>query len=190
MKISAIDIKVGNILFHKNAMYRVSDIEHVKPGKGGAFMQVEMKGIQNGTKLNERFRSSEEVEKVNFESKKMQYMYTDGDNLEIMDPQTYEQISARKTLLTGPEEFLSDGLTLTVDFADENAIAINLPESVVATVLETQPYIKGQTAKSSFKPAVLDNGVTVQVPDYLGIGEKIVVSTAKLEYLEKYKGDK
>ncbi len=185
--VSAIEIKVGNLIRYKNSIFRVVKTEHVKPGKGGAFIQAELKDIKVGTKLNERFRSDQTLDKVLAESKVAQYLYMSGDALECMDMETYEQFSASSSLLSAPAGFLTDNMELTIDYADGEIVSVNLPEKVVCHIEETQPYIKGQTATSSFKPAKLDNGIIVKVPEFIASGEDIVVNTNTLEYVERAK---
>lgn len=185
--ISAIEMKVGNLIRYKNSMYRVVSTEHVKPGKGGAFIQAELKDIKTGTKLNDRFRSDQIVDKVLFESKKAQFLYKNGTDLEFMDLDSYEQFTISANMLSGPAEFLVDGMELNIDYADNEIVSATLPQNVVCKIKETQPYIKGQTIKSTFKPALLENGLTVQVPDFIESGETIIVSTVSLEYMERAK---
>jgi elongation factor P len=185
--VSAIELKVGNLIRYKNSMYRVVSTEHVKPGKGGAFIQAELKDIKSGTKLNDRFRSDQVVEKIMFESKKSQYLYKNGDDLEFMDLESYEQFTLPASMLSGPVEFLVENMELMVDYADGEIVSATLPQNVVCKIKETQPYIKGQTVKASFKPALLENGLTVQVPDFIESGEEIVVSTVSMEYMERAK---
>ena len=185
--IGANEIKVGNLIRYKNSMYRVVSTEHVKPGKGGAFIQAELKDIKTGTKLNERFRSDQTLDKVLFESKPAQFLYKTGKDLEIMDLESYEQYTLPVSMLSGAEEFLTDNMELSVDYADGEVVSISLPQNVVCKIKETQPFIKGQTVKSSFKPALLENGLTIQVPEFIESGEEIVVSTERMEYLERAK---
>jgi elongation factor P len=184
---SAIEIKVGNLIKYKNSLYRVVATEHVKPGKGGAFIQAELKDIKNGTKLNERFRSDQILEKVLFESKQAQFLYRSGSDLEFMDLESYEQFTLSENLLSGHVEFLEENMILDIDYADGEIVSAELPQKVKVKIKETQQYIKGQTAKSSFKPAELENGLTVQVPEFIESGEEIIVSTDTLEYVEKAK---
>ena len=184
---NAIDLKVGNIIMYNKDMYRVVSTEHVKPGKGGAFIQVELKNLKNNTKLNERLRSDQSVEKINFDSRKCQFLYKNGNVLELMDIQSYEQFTMDSSVLGEDMCFLQDNMDVTVEYADNQPLFINLPENVVLEVTETQPFIRGQTAKSSFKPAILSNGITIQVPEFVTPGEKIIVSTKTKLYLERYK---
>ena len=185
--VSAIEIKVGNLIKYKNSLYRVVSTEHVKPGKGGAFVQAELKDIKSGTKLNERFRSDQTLEKAIFESKPAQFLYVNSDDdIEVMDDD-YEQITLSKNLLSGPAEFLEENMTLMLDYADGEIVSATLPQKVKVKIKETQQYIKGQTVKSSFKPAILTNGLEVKVPEFIESGEEIIVSTETLTYVEKAK---
>ena len=183
--VSAIEIKVGNLLRYKNSLFRVVSTEHVKPGKGGAFIQAELKDIKNGTKLNERFRSDQTLEKVVFESKPAQFLYGSGDALEFMDLESYEQFTLSENLLSAPAGFLTENMEVMLDYADGEVVSVTLPQKVKVTVAETSQYIKGQTVKSSYKPATLTNGIQVKVPEFIESGEEIIVSTETLEYVER-----
>ena len=185
--ITANELSVGNLIRYKNSMYRVVSTEHVKPGKGGAFIQAELKDIKTGTKLNDRFRSDQVVDKVMFESKNAQYLYKNGNDLEFMDLESYEQFTLSENLLSGPAEFLEENMELMLDYADGQVVSATLPQKVKVKIQETQQYIKGQTVKSSFKPALLTNGLTVSVPEFIESGEEIVVSTETMEYVERAK---
>lgn len=185
--ISAIEVKVGNVIRYENEMYKVVSTEHVKPGKGGAFIQAEIKNIKTGTKKNPRFRSDETIEQIMAESKPAQFLYKDGNDLTFMDMETYDQFSVSPNLLSGPVEFLTENMELMIDYADGEIISANLPQKVQVKIAETQAYVKGQTVKASFKPALLTNGLTVQVPDFIPSGEEIIVSTDTLEYVERAK---
>ena len=185
--VSANEIKVGNLIRYKNSMYRVVSTEHVKPGKGGAFIQAELKDIKSGTKLNERFRSDQTLDKVLFESKNSQFLYKNGDDLEFMDLENYEQFTLSANLLSGPVEFLEENMELMLDYADGEIVSATLPSKVKVKIKETQPFIKNATKTSSFKPALLENGLTVQVPEFIESGEEIIVSTETLEYVERAK---
>ena len=185
--ITANELNVGNLIRYKNSMYRVVSTEHVKPGKGGAFIQAELKDIKTGTKLNDRFRSDQVVDKVMFESKNAQYLYKNGNDLEFMDLESYEQFQLPASMLSGPVEFLVENMEIMIDYADGEIVSATLPQKVQCKIKETQPFIKGQTVKASFKPALLENGLTVQVPDFIESGEEIIVSTTDLEYVERAK---
>lgn len=188
MKITANSIRQGNILVHNGDLYYVTkQPDHTKPGKGGAYVQVEMKNLKHGTKLNERFSSSDTVEKAFLEKKDFEYLYEDNGNLVLMDPTNYEQILLSKDLAGDMAAFLQDGMTLAVEFYGEEPLNISLPSTVILEVVETDPVIKGATATSSFKPAILSNGVRVMVPPYLVTGEKIVVKTEDATYVERAK---
>ena len=185
MKISAFDIRPGNLLEHNGKLWRVAKIQHVKPGKGGAFMQVEMKDISGGSKLNERFRSEDKVEKAHVESRDMQYLYLDGDNLVFMDNESYEQISIAVEDLEAQMGYLLPNTVAVVTFHGEAPIGLDLPASVVLEVTETEAAIKGQTASGSGKPATLETGITVTVPAFVNAGDKIKVNTDTGEYMER-----
>ncbi len=185
MKISAFEIRPGNLLEYNGKLWRVAKIQHVKPGKGGAFMQVEMKDISSGTKLNERFRSEDKVEKAHVEARPMNYLYQDGDQLVFMDNQTYEQTSIPVEDLEDQMGYLLPNTEVTVTFHNEQPIGLDLPPTVVLEVVETEAAIKGQTASGSGKPARLETGLTVTVPTFVGVGDKIKVNTDTGEYIER-----
>ena len=189
MKINGNAIRPGNIIEHKNRLWRAVKIQHVKPGKGGAFMQVELKDIRDGTKLNERFRASEEVERVRLDQREFQFLYAEGGGmLAFMDTETYEQLSLSEDLVGDPVAFLQDGMTVTIESYEGEPIGVELPESVVMEVVEADAVVKGQTASSSYKPAKLENGVKVMVPPHIEAGTRIVVATADASYVERAKG--
>lgn len=188
MKINVNEIRVGNLLNFNNRLWVVCKTMHTQPGKGGAYMQVEMKDIQSGTKANNRFRTAETVEKVQLEQKEFQYLYDSGDTIELMDKTSYEQISLNKSFV--PEDlqpFLQDGINVFVEYHGENPIMIKLPELMTLQITECEPVVKGQTAASSYKPAILENGVRVMVPPFIGAGEKIIVRVETQEYMERAK---
>jgi elongation factor P len=185
MKINGNEIKPGNVLLHNGDLYVAVKVSHVKPGKGGAFAQVEMKGIVNGTKLNERFRSSETVERVRLEQKDYQYLYEQGDMLVFMDNETYEQIELPKDFVGERAAFLQDGMVVTVESYEEKPLGISLPDTVVLEVTEADAVVKGQTASSSYKPAVMENGLKVMVPPFIAAGEKIIVDTSEVTYVRR-----
>lgn len=185
--VGANEIKAGNLIRYNGKIYRVSKVEFVKPGKGGAFAQIEMKDIVGGTKLNERFRTEEMLEKVVFESKPAQFLYKNGDELEFMDMESYEQMTLSANLLSGPAEFLIENMELMIDYADGEIVSVSLPQKVKVKIKETQPFLKGATKTSTFKPALLTNGLTVQIPDFIESDEEIIVSTDTLEYVERAK---
>ncbi len=188
MKIDGNEIRPGNVIEHQGRLWRAVKIQHVKPGKGGAYLQVELKDIRDGTKLNERFRSSESVERVRLEQKSYQFLYADGDEYTFMDTETYEQITVDKDLIGDDAvQFLQDGMTVTIEFYEESPIGITLPEKVTLRVAEADPVVKGQTAASSYKPAILENGVKILVPPHVEAGMRVVVSTADGSYVERAK---
>ena len=185
MKISANEIRVGMLLEYKNDLWEVLKTQHVKPGKGGAFAQVEMKSFNKNTKLNERFRSADKVERVRLEQKDQQFLYEADGMLVFMDVETFEQLELPADLLGSRRPFLQDGMTIAVEFYDDEAINATLPQKVTCVVIETEPVVKGQTAANSFKPAILDNGLKVMVPPFIDQGEKINVNTETIEYSER-----
>jgi elongation factor P len=183
MSVSAIDLRVGNIIAFEGGRYRVLKTMHVKPGKGGAFMQVELKEINHETKKNHRFRSDESVDRLYVEIKKMQFMYQDGEQMEFMEISTSEQFSVPISLFDEDrEKFLADGMEVNVEFIGEDPVNVVLPSKLRAVVQSTEPYMKGQTVTMAFKPAILENGVKVQVPPFIKEGEEILVSSETMEY--------
>jgi elongation factor P len=185
MKILANEIKPGMIIEHKNDYWNVLKTQHVKPGKGGAFNQVELKSITKGTKLNERFRSNENVDKAEIDEKKFNFLYLDENNCHFMDNKTFEQISLQKSLVGEKYKLLSENLEVTISFMEEKPISIDLPNNIECTVKSTDAVVKGQTAASSYKPASLDNGIDTAVPPFIESGEKIILDTRTLEYVKK-----
>jgi len=184
-KINGNEIRPGNILEHNDGLWIAVKVDHVKPGKGGAFAQVEMKNLRNGSKLNERFRSADKVERVRLEQKDQQFLFEADDMLTFMDLETYEQIALPSDLLGERRAFLQDGMTVVIEYYDEEALSAKVPQKVTCVVEETEPVVKGQTAANSFKPAILDNGVKVMVPPFVGQGESIVVDTETMSYSER-----
>jgi elongation factor P len=185
MKINGNEIRPGNILEHKGTLWVAVKTQAVKPGKGPAYAQVELKNAIDGTKLNERFRSSETVERVRLEQKDYQYLFADGDMLTFMDMDTYDQIQIRTDFLEERAAFLQDGMKVTVESHEGRPIGITLPDQVTLAVVEAEPVMKGQTAASSYKPALLENGVRVMVPPFVGVGERVVVDTNELTYVRR-----
>ena len=185
MKINAGEIRVGMLLEHKNDLWQVLKTQHVKPGKGGAFAQVEMKSINKNTKLNERFRSSETVEKASLEETTFNYLYSDEVNYFFMDPKTFEQIEIKKETVGDKGKLLTENLQVSVSFYNENPISIELPNQVQCKIETTDAALKGQTVSSSYKPATLDNGLNIQVPPFIEAGDEVVVDTRNLEYVKK-----
>jgi len=184
-KINGNEIKPGNVLEHDKGLWAVVKVEHVKPGKGGAFAQVELKNLRTGSKLNERFRSADKVERVRLEQKDQQFLYESDGMLVFMDVQTFEQVELPSDLLGSRRPFLQDGMTIAIEFYNDEAINAKLPQKVTCVVAETEPVVKGQTAANSFKPAILDNGMKVMVPPFIEQEEKINVNTETLEYSER-----
>ena len=185
MKINAGEIRVGMLLEYKNDLWQVLKTQHVKPGKGGAFAQVEMKSVNKNTKLNERFRSSETVEKASLEEISYNFLYEDENKYFFMEPKSFEQIEIKKDLVGEKGRLLTENLKVTVSFYNELPISVDLPNQVNCKVETTDAALKGQTVSSSYKPAILDNGLSVQVPPFIEAGDTIVVDTRNLEYLKK-----
>jgi len=187
MKINGNDIRPGNVIEHKKRLWVAAKIQHTQPGKGGAYMQVELKDIRDGTKLNERFRSSETVEKVRMDEKTYQFLYAEDDLLHVMDNDSYEQIALNKSLLGDQADYLQDGMEINVSSYEGEPILASVPDKVVLEVTDTEPVVKGQTAASSDKPAILENGVRVMVPPFINTGDRIVVDTNDHAYVEREK---
>lgn len=186
--IGANSIRAGNILNYNGKLWIVSKTpEHTMPGKGGAFVQVEMKDIKTGTKLNERFRSAESVDRVTLEQKDYQYLYAEGDMLTLMDLESYEQINVSKELAGDAGAFLQDNMTVVVESYEGTALSISLPDTVILEITEADPVVKGQTATSSYKPAILENGVRIMVPPFIESGTRVVVKTEDGSYVERAK---
>jgi elongation factor P len=185
MKISGVDIRPGNILEYEGGIWKVAKIQHTQPGKGGAYMQVEMKNLQDGRKTNVRFRSADTVERVRLDTRDFQFLYEDGDQLVFMDQDNYEQIMLDADLLGDARPFLEDGMMISLELWEEKPISVQLPEQVEATIVEADAVVKGQTASSSYKPAVLENGVRVMVPPHIESGTRIVVDVYEREYVRK-----
>ncbi len=185
MKINASEIRVGMLLEYKNDLWQVLKTQHVKPGKGGAFAQVEMKSVGKNTKLNERFRSSETVEKASLEENKFNYLYEDESNYFFMEPKTFEQIEIKKEIIGEKGKLLIENLEVTVSFYNENPIEVELPNQVQCKIDTTDAALKGQTISSSYKPAVLENGLNIQVPPFIEAGDDIILDTRNLEYVKK-----
>jgi elongation factor P len=184
-RINGNEIRPGNVLEHNGGLWVAVKVEHVKPGKGGAFAQVEMRNLRNGSKLNERFRSADKVERVRLEQRDQQFLYETDGMLVFMDTDTFEQIELPAEILGERRPFLQDGMTIQIEYYENEALNATLPQKVTCTVAETEPVVKGQTAANSFKPAVLDNGVRITVPPFVGQGEEIVVNTETMEYAER-----
>ena len=185
MKISGNEIKPGMLLEHKDDLWEVLKTQHVKPGKGGAFNQVEMKNVNKGTKLNERFRSSDTVEKASLNEINFNYLYEDEINYYFIDQKTFEQINIKKQMVGEKGKFLKEELEVKISFYEENPINIELPNQVQCKIESTDVALKGQTVSSSYKPATLDNGVKIQVPPFIESGDEIIVDTRSIEYVKK-----
>ena len=185
MKISGNEIKTGMIIEHNNDLWEVLKTQHVKPGKGGAFAQVEMKSLNKNTKLNERFRSSETVEKASLEETNFNYLYSDETNYFFMDPKTFEQIEIKKEIVGEKGKLLTENLQISVSFYNQQPISIELPNQVKCKIELTDVALKGQTVSSSYKPATLDNGLNIQVPPFIETGDEIIIDSRNLEYVKK-----
>ena len=185
MKINGNAIKIGNVIEHKGGLWRAVKTEHTQPGKGGAYLQVELKNLKDGSKLNERFRASENVEKVRLEQRPYQYLYGDENLLTFMNMEDYEQIEINTDLVGDTKVYLQDGMEVEIEFHEADPLGVQVPQKVTLEVAETEPIVKGQTAANSYKPAVLENGVRITVPPFIGIGDKIIVNTELGEYVER-----
>ena len=185
MKINAGEIRVGMLLEYKNDLWQVLKTQHVKPGKGGAFAQVEMKSVGKNTKLNERFRSSETVEKASLEETDFNFLYDDENNYIFMDPKTFEQIEIKKNLIGEKGKLMTENLKVSVSFHNETPISVELPNQVTCKIETTDVALKGQTVSSSYKPATLNNGLNIQVPPFIDSGDEVIVDTRTLEYIKK-----
>ena len=185
MKITAIEIKPGMIIEHKNDYWNVLKTQHVKPGKGGAFNQVELKSVKKGTKLNERFRSSETVEKASLEEINYNYLYEDENNYFFIEPKSFEQIEIKKSLIGEKGKLLTENLKVSVSFYNELPISVDLPKQIICKIENTDAALKGQTVSSSYKPAKLNNGLNIQVPPFIEAGDEVVIDTRNLEYIKK-----
>jgi len=185
MKLYASEIRVGMLIEYKNDLWQVLKTQHVKPGKGGAFAQVEMKSVNKNTKLNERFRSSESVEKASLDETKFNYLYDDEKNYYFMNPKSFEQIDIKKETVGEKGKLLTENLEVSVSFYNDNPISVELPNQVKCKIETTDATLKGQTVSSSYKPATLDNGLNIQVPPFIEIDDEIIVDTRNLEYIKK-----
>ena len=185
MKLYASEIRVGMLIEYKDDLWQVLKTQHVKPGKGGAFAQVEMKSVNKNTKLNERFRSSESVEKASLDETKFNYLYGDETDYYFMDPKSYEQINIKKETIGEKGKMLTENLEVSISFYNEKPLTVELPNQVTCTIDTTDVALKGQTVSSSYKPATLDNGINIQVPPFIESGDKIIVDTRTIEYIKK-----
>ncbi|WNO55005.1 elongation factor P [Stakelama saccharophila] len=185
MKISGVDIRPGNIIEYENGLWRAAKIQHTQPGKGGAYMQVEMKNLMDGRKTNVRFRSAETVEKVRLDTKDFQFLFQDGEMLTFMDKDTFEQITLPTDMLGDAAAFLQDGMDVTLELYEDKPISVQLPDQIEAEIVEADAVVKGQTASSSYKPAVLDNGVRIMVPPHISSGTRVVVDVYEQAYVKR-----
>ena len=185
MKIYASEIRVGMLVEYKGDLWQVLKTQHVKPGKGGAFAQVEMKSVNKNTKLNERFRSSESIEKASLDESKFNYLYEDEIDYYFINPKSYEQINIKKDIVGEKGKFLTENLEVNISFYNEKPLTVELPNQVTSTIETTDVALKGQTVSSSYKPAVLDSGINIQVPPFIESGDKIIVDTRTMEYIKK-----
>ena len=185
MKISGVEIRPGNIIEYEGGIWRAVKTQHTQPGKGGAYMQVEMKNLIDGRKNNVRFRSAETVERVRLDTKEFQFLFAEGDALTFMDKETYDQVQLPRDLLGEAAAFLQDGMDVSMELYEERPISVQLPDQIEATVVDADAVVKGQTASSSYKPAMLDNGVRVMVPPFIGSGTRILVDVYAQEYVRR-----
>ena len=185
MKINAGEIKVGMLLEYKNDLWQVLKTQHVKPGKGGAFAQVEMKSLNKSTKLNERFRSNESVEKASLEDVTYNYLYSDEEKLFFIEPKSFEQIELAKNLVGEKSKLLVENLEVTISFYNDKPVSLELPKNITCIIETTDAALKGQTISSSYKPAKLNNGLNIQVPPFIESGDEIIIDTRNLEYVKK-----
>ena len=185
MKINAGEIRVGMLLEYKNDLWQVLKTQHVKPGKGGAFAQVEMKSVNKNTKLNERFRSSETVEKAILDEIKFNYLYNDDENYYFMNPKSFDQINIKKNIIGEKGKMLTENLEVSIHFHDNVALSVDLPNQITCKIETTDAALKGQTISSSYKPATLENGINIQVPPFIESGDTIIVDTRTIEYIRK-----
>ena len=185
MKINATEIRVGMILEYKNDLWEVLKTNHVKPGKGGAFAQVEMKSLIKNTKLNERFRSGETIEKASLDEIKYNFLYSDENDFYFMNPHSFEQININKNIMGEKGKMLVENLEVAINFYNDKPLNINLPNQITCKIVSTDVALKGQTVSSSYKPAKLDNGINIQVPPFIESGDTIIFDTRTMEYIKK-----
>ncbi len=185
MRINGNAIRPGNVIEHNGELWRAMKIQHTQPGKGGAYMQVELRNLRNGSKLNERFRASESVERVRLDQKEHQFLFGDGDSFTFMDSETYEQVELNKDLLGDQAAYLQDGMTVIIESHEGSPLGLSLPEHATFAVTETEPAVKGQTAAASYKPAMLENGLRTTVPPFVNIGDRVVISTEDGSYVKR-----
>lgn len=187
MKVQANTVRAGHVLEHNGRQYTVLGIEILQPGKGGAFIQVEMRDLKSGNKTNVRWRTQETVERLHVDEKEATYLFADDDNVTLMEKDTFEQFTVARELLGNAGRFLQDGMEVTVDMVEGAPVAVHLPQSVTMKIAQADPVVRGQTASSSYKPAILENGVRVMVPPHIASGTRIVVNTADASYVERAK---
>lgn len=187
MKINGVSIRIGNILDYNGKLWVVTKTQHTQPGKGGAYMQVEMKALIEGTKLHERFRSADTVERVHLDERPFQYLYPEGDDFVFMDQDTFDQITISQDFVGDASAFLQDGMVVNISMHEGRPISVQLPDTVILTVDQADAVVKGQTASSSYKPAVLENGLRVMVPPHIDAGMRVVINTADATYVERAK---
>ena len=185
MKISGNEIRVGMLIEHKDDLWQVLKTQHVKPGKGGAFAQIEMKSVNRNTKLNERFRSSDSVEKASLDEIKFNFLYEDETDYYFIDQKSFEQINIKKNIVGEKGKMLSENLEVNISFYNDRPLAVDLPNQVTCKIASTDVALKGQTVSSSYKPATLDNGINIQVPPFIESGDAIIVDTRTIEYIKK-----
>tara|TARA_B110000196_G_scaffold259386_1_gene230339 strand:+ start:84 stop:644 length:561 start_codon:yes stop_codon:yes gene_type:complete len=185
MKIYASEIRVGMLIEYKDDLWQILKTQHVKPGKGGAFAQIEMKSVNKNTKLNERFRSSESIEKASLDETKFNYLYDDETDYYFMNPKSFDQINFKKEIVGEKGKLLTENLEVSISFYNENPLSVELPNQVTCTIETTDVALKKQTVSSSYKPATLDNGINIQVPPFIESGDKIIVDTRTIEYIKK-----
>ena len=185
MKINAVEIRPGHILEFEGGLWRAVKIQHTQPGTGGAYMQVELKNLRDGRKSNTRFRSAETVERVRLDQKDFQFLFADGDALTFMDKETYDQVSLPRDLLGDAAAFLQDGMDVVMELHEDEPLSVQLPDTIEALIVDADAVVKGQTASSSYKPAVLENGVRVMVPPHIGAGTRIVVDVYEQTYVKR-----
>ena len=185
MKINATEIRVGMIIEHKDDLWEILKTNHVKPGKGGAFAQVEMKSLNKNTKLNERFRSSETIEKASLDELKYNFLYKDENDYYFMNLETFDQINLNKSIVGEKGKLLSENLEVSINFHNEKPLNINLPNQIICKIDTTDAAIKGQTVSSSYKPATLENGLNIQVPPFIESGDTVIIDTRTMEYIKK-----
>ncbi|HEC00824.1 MAG TPA: elongation factor P [Sphingomonadales bacterium] len=187
MKIDGNNIRPGNVIEHQGGLWVAVKTQHTQPGKGGAYLQVELKNLRDGRKLNERFRSSEKVEQVRLEQKNHSYLFENAGMYTFMDLETYEQVELNADLVGEQAAFLQDGMEVVIESYEDSPLSVTLPQNVTLEVVETEPVVKGQTATSSNKPAIMENGSRVMVPPFVGVGDRIVVNVAESTYVERAK---